>query len=88
MENATNRGHYEKPFAKYPDVLDTEEVRAMLGGIAIATVWKLIRRGHLKHIDYLEQCYLIPKDWLIDYILGDHYASYKNILRVQVYTTL
>ena len=84
MEKVKNRQYYEKLFAKYPDVLDTEEVRLMLGGVAIATVWKLIRRGHLKYIHYLEQCFLVPKDWLIDYILGEHYASYKKILSVQV----
>ena len=84
MEAKRNRKYYEVRFAKYPDVLDTEQVRVMLGGIAIATVWKLIRRGHLRYIDYLEQCYLIPKDWLIDYILGEHYAKYKLILSVQI----
>jgi len=48
MENKHSRSYYEKKFAKYPDVLNTEEVRIILGGIAITTVWKLIRRGHLK----------------------------------------
>jgi len=84
MEKIKNRQYYEKLFAKYPDVLDTEEVRLMLGGIAIATVWKLIRRGHLKHFHYLEQCFLVPKDWLINYIISEHYAEYKKILSVQV----
>ena len=33
-----NRQHYEKLFSDQPDVLDTETVRQLLGGIAIGTV--------------------------------------------------
>ena len=84
MEKSKNRQYYEVLFAKYPDVVDTETVRVMLGGIGICTVWKLIRRGHLRYIFYLEQCYLVPKDWLIDYILGEHYAQYKKMLSVRI----
>lgn len=79
-----NRHYYDKLFENYPDVIDTETVRGMLGGIGIGTVWKLIRSGNLKHIHYLEQCYLVPKEWLIDYILSDHYANYKRNLSVQI----
>ncbi len=27
---------------------------------------------------------LIPKDWVIDYVLSEHYAEYKEQLKVQV----
>ena len=84
MKKQKNRQYYEVLFGKYPDVVDTETVRAMLGGIGISTVLKLIKNGHIKHIDYLEQCYLIPKDWLIDYVLGEHYANYKSHLSVHI----
>jgi hypothetical protein len=78
------RQYYEMIFSEYPDVVDTETVRAMLGGIGICTVWKLIRGGHLRYIHYLEQCFLIPKDWLIDYVLSDHYSAYKHTLKSQI----
>jgi len=79
-----NRQYYEKLFSNQPDVLDTETVRQLLGGIGITTVWKLIRRGCLRHIHYREQCFLIPKAWLIDYIMSDHYQSYKSKLKGQI----
>ena len=84
MSRKKGRKHYEALFNSYPDVVDTETARIMLGGIGICTVWKLIRDGHLRHINYLEQSFLIPKDWLIDYIMGDHYATYKHTLKSQV----
>lgn len=84
MEINEKRQHYETLFASYPDVVDTEVVRKMLGGIGICTVWKLIRAGHLKHFHYLEQKFLIPKEWLIDYVLSDHYANFKHSLKAQI----
>ena len=84
MKKKKNRQYYEKLFDDYPDVIDTDTVRVMLGGIGICTVRKLIGNGHLRHIHYLEQCFLVPKDWLIDYIIGDHYASFKNSLKSQI----
>lgn len=84
MNETKDRQYYEKLFTDYPDVVDTKTVRAMLGGVGENTVWQLIRAGHLQHIHYLEQTYLVPKDWLIDYITGEHYAQYKNKLKSQV----
>ena len=79
-----NRQYYERLFISQPDVLEPETVRQMLGGIGICTISKLIRAGHLKHIHYREQCYLIPKTWLIDYILSDHYQNFKKQLKGQI----
>ena len=79
-----DRQFYEKLFSKQPDVLNTEEVRQLLGGLPVGTVWKLIRGGQLKHIHYREQSFLIPKVWLIDYILSDHYRHYRNKLKSQI----
>ena len=84
MKLKKNRKHYETLFDSYPDVVDTETVKKMLGGIGICTVWKLIKNGHIRHIHYLEQSFLIPKDWLIDYIIGDHYAVYKHSLKSKI----
>lgn len=84
MEKDSRRQYYERLFESYPDVVDTEIVRKMLGGVGMGTVWKLIRQGHLKHFHYLEQRFLIPKEWLIDYVLSDHYAEYKHFLKSQI----
>lgn len=84
MKIDEKRQYYETLFASYPDVVDTEVARQMLGGIGICTVLKLIHEGHLKHIHYLEQRYLIPKEWLIDYVMSDHYAIFKHSLKIQI----
>lgn len=39
------RQHYETLFASYPDVVDTEAVRIMLGGVSNKTVFKLFGKG-------------------------------------------
>lgn len=50
-----------------PDVLRTEQVAHMLG-YTRSTVVKWIRIGQLEAVSY-QQSYLIPKEWLIDYIV-------------------
>lgn len=32
----------------------------------------------------LSKTYLIPKVWVIDYVLSEHYAEYKKKLKVQI----
>ena len=83
-ELAAFRDYYKNLFCQYPDVVNTEDVRHMMGGIGINTVWKLIRGKHMKSIYYLNQEYLVPKQWLIDYLLSDHYQEIKSTLKHQV----
>ena len=84
MSKKNDREYYEKLFQKYPDIVDTKTFCEMLGGIGITTAWKMIRGNHVKHIYYLGQAYLIPKVWVIDYIMGDHYKDFKKKLKTHV----
>ena len=77
------RAHYEKLFASYPDVVTLPEFQTMLGGIGDGTARKLMRENRVKHY-YIRSTYLIPKAWVIDYVLSDHYAEYKDQLKAQV----
>lgn len=78
-----SRKHYEKLFELYPEVVSLKEFQKMLGGIAQSTALKLMRENHVKHY-YIRCTYLIPKEYVIDYILSDHYAEYKKKLSVRV----
>ena len=42
-----------------------------------------MRENRVKHY-YIRSTYLIPKAWVIDYVLSDHYAEYKDQLKAQV----
>lgn len=77
------REYYENLFASYPDVVTLQEFREMLGGIGDGTARKLMRGNRVKHY-YIRHTYLIPKPYVIDYVLSAHYAEYKNELKVQV----
>ena len=77
------REYYENLFASYPDVVTLQEFREMLGGIGDGTARKLMTGNHVKHY-YIRHTYLIPKPYVIDYVLSAHYAEYKNELKVQV----
>ena len=55
----------------------------MLGGINEKTAIGLLRRDHVKHFR-IRNAYMIPKVWVIDYVLSEHYAKYKNELSVQL----
>lgn len=75
--------YYEDLFKNYPDVVTLPVFRKMLGGIGESTVRKLVQENHVNHY-YIRDTYFIPKQYVIDYVLGKHYAQYKKKLNVQV----
>lgn len=78
-----NRPYYEKMFETYPDVVTLPEFREMLGGIGDTTARKLMRENRVKHF-CIRRTYLIPKAYVIDYVLSKDYAKYKEKLNVQI----
>lgn len=77
------REYYEKLFADYPDLVTVQQFREMLGGIANSTARKLIRENIVQHY-YIRTTYFIPKVAVINYVLSEHYANYKNKLRKKI----
>ena len=84
MKKEDPRLYYEDLFAEYPDVIDTTTARKMLGNIGVGTILKLIREKQIRCIHYLEHRILIPKDWLIEYVISNHYAEYRKQLKGQI----
>lgn len=78
-----NQEYYKEIFKPYPDVVTLDEFKSMLGGIADSTARKLLRGNHVKHF-YIRNTYMIPKVWIIEYVLSEHYAEYREKLKVQV----
>ena len=78
-----NKEYYEERFKDYPDLVNLEQFREMLGGIGDTTARKLMRQNKVKHF-YIRSTYLIPKANVIDYVLGEHYAEYKYSLKVLI----
>lgn len=78
-----NRKYYRDCFIDYPDVVTLPQFCEMMGGIADKTARKLLRENRVKHY-YIRTTYMIPKEWVIDYILGAHYAKYRLKLKAQV----
>ena len=72
-----NRKYYEQLYTEYPTVVTLIQFRQMLGGIGDTTARKLMRENRVKHY-YIRHTYLIPKDWVIDYVLSEHYAEYRE----------
>ena len=75
--------YYEQLFADYPDIVTLEQFREMLGGIGDGTARKLMRENRVQHY-YIRTTYMIPQPWVIDYVLGEHYAEYKYKLKARV----
>ena len=72
-----NRKYYEQLYTDNPTVVTLIQFRQMLGGIGDTTARKLMRENRVKHY-YIRHTYLIPKDWVIDYVLSEHYAEYRE----------
>ena len=74
---------YRRKYASYPEVVNLLQFREMLGGIADSTARKLMRENRVKHY-YVRTTYLIPKEWVIDYLLSTHYAQYRMKLKARI----
>ena len=79
----SEREKYRKKYASYPEVVNLLQFREMLGGIADSTARKLMRENRVKHY-YIRTTYLIPKEWVIDYLLSTHYAQFRQKLRARI----
>lgn len=78
-----NRKFYEDNFSAYPDVVTLDQFRKMLGGMGNIQARRLMQQNHVKHF-YIRGTYLIPKAYVIDYILSTHYAKYRHILKCRI----
>ena len=67
-------------FRDYPDVVSLPEMCAMMGGIGDGTARKLLRSGQIKSL-MIRSTYYIPKKYVIDYLLSDHYKTYQRELK-------
>lgn len=78
-----DKQYYQEHFKGYPDVMTLQQFRKMLGGIADSTASKPMRENKVKHF-YIRTTYMIPKERVIEYVLGEHYEEYQYILKDQV----
>ena len=78
-----DKKYYREKFKDYPDVVTLKQFKEMLGGIGDGTARKLMRTGKVKHF-YIRDTYMIPKEYVIEYVTGEHYAEYKYDLKVQI----
>lgn len=58
-------------FAEYPDVVDVEQLRKMLGGISRKLAYRLLASGELRCMR-IGRSYRIPKLCVIEYLTGEN----------------
>ena len=78
-----NKKYYEELFKNYPDVVNIKIFREMLGGISEAAARRLMRENRVKHY-FVSLTYMIPKVWIVEYVLSEDYEEYKEKLKVQI----
>lgn len=78
-----NKDYYDNLFEGYPDVVTLPEFRRMLGGISDAAVRRLVHEKRVKSY-YVNYTYLIPKCWVIEYVMSDDYQKYKKKLKATI----
>ena len=80
QEKSYSQKELEKIFKGYPDVVDIQQFRQMLGGICEGTARKLLQENLVEH--FVVRCtYFIPKKCVIDYLMSKHYKNYKKLLK-------
>ena len=75
------RRYYEKKFSNYPDVVDLQTFRQMMGGISDSFARLLVHEGKVKHT-FVKPHYWIFKKSVIDYLMSEDYASRRLKVRV------
>ena len=78
-----SKKYYETLFLPYPDLVTISQFRKMLGGIGDGTARKLLRANLVRHL-VVNHTYLIPKVYIVDYVLSAHYAKFKKMLKVEI----
>jgi hypothetical protein len=75
-----SRAYYERRFSAYPDVVTIPVFRKMMGNIAYSNVTYLLEHDLVKHLNGWHATY-IPKEYIIDYLVSDHYQTFKLSLK-------
>ena len=63
---------YSIMFTNYPDIINIEQMRNMLGGISLTLANRLIKENKIKAIKIGRQ-YKIPKANIISYIINQNW---------------
>ena len=57
-------------FEKYPDVVEVEDLRKMLGGISRQLAYRLLAEQEIRCVK-VGRAYKIPKVCVIEYLMGE-----------------
>ncbi len=69
----STRIEYETKLRDYPDLLTVKELPPILGGICDRTAFELIHENKIKYFR-IGNKYLIPKAYLIDFMMSEDFA--------------
>lgn len=59
-----------KMFENYPDVVEVDDLRVMLGGISKRLAYKLLTNQEIRNVK-VGRAYKIPKICIIEYLMGE-----------------
>ena len=59
-----------KMFENYPDVVEVDDLRVMLGGISKRLAYKLLTNQEIRNVK-IGRAYKIPKICVIEYLMGE-----------------
>ena len=63
-------------FEKYPDVVEVNQLREMLGGISRKLAYRLLADNEIRSVR-VGRTYKIPKACVIEYLLGEEMCHIK-----------
>ena len=72
-----DRSFYERKFLGYPELVTTQELREMLGGVCENTALRVLRANQIHHYR-IRGAYRIPKECVIDYMLTEEYEKLRE----------
>lgn len=63
-------------FEKYPDVVEVDDLRVMLGGISKKLAYRLLADQEIRNVR-VGRSYKIPKICVIEYLMGEEMCHIK-----------
>ena len=79
-----DRKYYENLFRKYDDIVTVKILQEMLGGVSESYIRPLLQRKIINNFKIEGKGFLIPKEYIIDFVVSITYQKYKYKLKNQI----
>lgn len=77
-----DKQYYTDALRDFPEVLNIEQFREIIGSVGINSTRLIITCNHVKSYR-IRDTYFVPKEYAIDYLLSEQYADDAKCMKIK-----